>query len=217
MKNVERITDDLHFIKYVHRKGTFVGITVVLGRRKIGLIDTGFEATIVDHLFPFLREIGRNPEEVDFVVNTHRDRDHVQGNKIIKEKTKAKIAIHELDAEAVETVDIKLKNGDYVELGDRKFKVIHTPGHTPGSICLYQRENKLLIVGDSLVGDRVNLIRMDKDIYINSLKGLLELDVRLLIQSHPRVPFEKGILTQDEAREAILANISLAEKMGVVG
>ena len=212
MKNVERIADDLHFIKYIHREGTFVGITVVLGRRKIGLVDTGFEATIINHLFPFLREIGRNPEEVDFVVNTHRDGDHVQGNKIIKEKTKAKIAIHELDAEAVEAVDVKLKNGDYVELGDRKFEVIHTPGHTPGNICLYQRENKLLIVGDSLVGDRVNLIRMDKDIYINSIKRLLDLNVRLLIQSHPRKPLGKGILVGEEPREMMLASISLAEK-----
>ena len=211
MKNVERIADDLHFIKYIHREGTFVGITVVLGRRKIGLVDTGFERTVVDHLFPFLKELGRSPEEIDFVVNTHRDGDHVQGNKVIKDKTKAMIAIHELDAEAVEDVDVKLKNEDYVDLGDRKFEVIHTPGHTPGSICLHQKENQLLIVGDSLVGDRVNLIRMDKDIYINSIKRLLDLDVKLLIQSHPHKPFEKGILVEEEPREMILASISLAE------
>jgi len=212
IENVERIADDLYFVKYIHREGTFVGITVVLGRHKIGLVDTGFERTPVDNLFPFLRELGRSPEEIDFVVNTHRDGDHVQGNKVIKEKTKAKIAIHELDAEAVEVVDIKLKNGDYVELGDRKFGVIHTPGHTPGSICLYQKENQLLIVGDSLVGDRVNLIRMDKDTYINSIKRLLDLDVRCLIQSHPRKPFEKGILIGEEPRKMMLASISLAEK-----
>jgi glyoxylase-like metal-dependent hydrolase (beta-lactamase superfamily II) len=211
LENIESVADDLHVLKYVHREGTFVGITVVLGRRKIGLVDTGFEATIVDHLFPFLREKGRNPEEIDFVVNTHRDGDHVQGNQSIKAQTKAKIAIHELDAEAVDPVDVKLKNGDTVELGDRTFEVIHTPGHTPGSICLYQLAKKLLIVGDSLVGDRVNLIRMDTNVYLTSLNRLLDLDVRLLIQSHPRVPFTKAILTEDEPREAILANITLAE------
>ena len=212
MENVERIADDLYFVKYVHREGTFVGVTVVLGRHKIGLVDTGFERTPIDNLFPFLKDLGRSPEEIDLVVNTHRDGDHIQGNKVIKDKTKAKIAIHELDAEALEVVDVKLKNGDYVELGDRKFEIIHTPGHTLGSICLYQKENHLLIVGDSLVGDRVDLIRMDKNIYINSLQRLLDLDVRLLIQSHPRVPFEKGVLVEDEPREALLTNISLAEK-----
>jgi len=212
MENVERIAADLYVLKYVHREGTFVGITVVLGRRKIGLVDTGFEATIRDQLFPFLREMGRHPDEIEFVVNTHRDGDHVQGNKIIKANTKATIAIHELDAEAVDPVDVKLTNGDSVELGDRVFEVIHTPGHTPGSICLYHRDTKLLIVGDSLVGERVNLIRMDKDTYIDSLRRLLDLDVRRLIQSHPRIPFEKAVLTEDEPREAILANISMAEK-----
>jgi glyoxylase-like metal-dependent hydrolase (beta-lactamase superfamily II) len=212
MENIERIADDLYFVKYVHREGSFVGITVVLGRRKIGLVDTGFERTVVDSLFPFIRELGRNLEEIDFVVNTHRDGDHVQGNKVIKEKTKAKIAIHELDAEAVEFVDVTLKDGDYVELGDRKFEVMHTPGHTPGNICLYQKENQLLITGDSLCGDRVDLIRMDKDIYIDSIKRLLSLNVRLLIQSHPRKPFEKAVLVKEEPREMMLSSISLAEK-----
>ena len=214
MENVERIADDLYFVKYIHREGTFVGITVVLGKHKVGLVDTGFEKTIVDHLFPFLQELGRNSEEIDFVVNTHRDRDHVQGNKVIKEKTRAKIAIHKFDFEVVEAVDIKLKDGDYVELGDRTFEVIHTPGHTPGNICLYHKENQLLIVGDTLCGDRVNLIRMDKKIYIESIKRLLNLDVKCLIQSHPRKPIEKGILLGEEPREMMLESISLAEKLG---
>ena len=215
-KERERVADDLYFVKYIHHhpifNHTFIGMTVVLGRQKIGLVDTGFEETPVDYIFPLLRDLGRSPEEIDFVVNTHRDSDHVQGNKVIKEKTKAKIAIHELDAEAVQVVDVKLKDGDYVELGDRKFEVIHTPGHTPGSICLYQKEKQLLIVGDALCGDRVNLIRMDKEIYINSIKKLLDLDVKLLIQTHPRKPLGKGILVGEEPREMMLASISLAEK-----
>ena len=103
MENVEKIADDLYFIKYVHREGSFVGITVVVGKQKIGLVDTGFEKALIDQVFPFLRELGRSPEEIDLVVITHRDRDQIQGCKVIREKTKAKIAIHELDAEAVKT------------------------------------------------------------------------------------------------------------------
>ena len=212
MENVERIADDLYFLKYIHREGNFVGITVVLGRHAIGLVDTGFERTIMDSLVPFLQEMGRSLDEVTFIVNTHRDGDHIQGNHVLQEKTKAKIAVHELDADAVESVDVKLHDGDLVELGDRTFKVIHVPGHTPGNICLYQVEEKLLIVGDTLCGDRINLIRMDKDIYINSIKRLLDLDVNLLIQSHPRKPIEKGVLVDDEPRQMMLASISLAEK-----
>jgi hydroxyacylglutathione hydrolase len=212
MDNVERVADDLYLVKYVHREGTFVGITVVLGRHAIGLVDTGFERTIVDNLFPFLQEMGRSPDEIAFVVNTHRDGDHVQGNHVLKEKTKARIAVHELDADAVGDVDVRLNDGDRVELGDRTFEVVHAPGHTPGNICLYQPEEKLLIVGDTLCGDRVNLIRMGKDLYINSIKRLLDLDVNLLIQSHPRKPIEKGVLVGEEPRQMMLASISLAEK-----
>ncbi len=212
MDNVERVADDLYLVKYIHREGTFVGITVVLGRNAIGLVDTGFERTIVDNLFPFLQEVGRSPDEITFVVNTHRDGDHIQGNHVLKEKTKAKIAVHELDADAVEGVDVKLHDGDRVELGDRTFEVVHAPGHTPGNICLYQPEEKLLIVGDTLCGDRVNLIRMGKDLYIKSIKRLLDLDVNLLIQSHPRKPIEKGVLVGEEPKQMMLASISLAEK-----
>ena len=95
-------------------------------------------------------------------------------------------------------------------MGDRRFEVIHAPGHTPGNICLYQKENQLLITGDTLCGEAVNLIRMDKDIYINSIKKLLQLDVKLLIQSHPHEPFRKAILVGEETKEGMRASIKYA-------
>ncbi len=212
MENIEKISDDLYVLKFVHREGTFVGITISLGKEKIGLIDAGFEATITNCLFPFLQELGRSPDEIDLVVITHRDRDHVEGSKILKEKTRAKIAIHELDADAIEAADIKLRDGQHVELGDRCFEVVHAPGHTPGNICLYQKEEQLLIIGDTLVGERVQLMRMGKDPYINSIKKLMQLDVKLLIQSHPREPIGKAILVDEEPKEQMRASIEFAEK-----
>ena len=176
------------------------------------MVDAGFEATPIDCLFPFLKELGRSPDEIELLVNTHRDRDHVEGSKIIKEKTRANVAIHELDADAVVVADIRLRDGQIVELGDRRFRVIHVPGHTPGNICLYQEENQLLITGDTLCGEAVNLIRMDKDIYINSIKRLLQLDVETLIQSHPHEPFRKAVLVGEETKEGMRASIAYAEK-----
>lgn len=213
MKDVEKVADDIYFIKQPIRVGWFFGVTVILGINKIGLVDTGFENTPEDHIFPLIQELGRKPEEINYVVNTHRDGDHVLGNKVIKEKTKTKIAIHELEAEAVETFDIRLKDGDIVELGDRKFKVVHTPGHRPGSICLYDKTNRTLITGDSVCGDRADLIRMDKSIYISSLKKLSDLDVRVLVLSHPFKPLGKSILTGNEINEMMLASIGIAEKL----
>jgi glyoxylase-like metal-dependent hydrolase (beta-lactamase superfamily II) len=213
LENMERIADDLYFVKYIHREGSFVGITVVLGRQTIGLVDTGFEATIETALFPFLQDVERSPDEIDVVVNTHRDGDHVQGNPVIKGCTKATIAIPARDADGVKGIDVTLQDGDRVGLGDRQFEVIHTPGHTPGNICLYHQDDQLLIVGDTLCGDMVNLIRMDASIYIASIKRLLDFDINVLIQSHPRKPVGKAILDRAEAREMMMANIALAENV----
>ena len=213
MKDVEKAADDIYFIKQPVRVGWFFGVSVILGADKIGLVDTGFENTPVDHIFPLIRELGRRPEEIDYVVNTHRDGDHVLGNGVIKERTKAMIAIHELEAKAVETADIRLKNGDPVGLGDRSFEVVHTPGHRPGSICLYDRRNQILISGDSICGDRTDLIRMDKEIYISSLRKLLSLGLRVVVMSHPFEPLGKSILTGNETQEMIKASIGIAEKL----
>jgi len=213
MKDVETVADDLYFIQQPMRVGWFCGIIVLLGADKIGLIDTGFENTPVDYIFPLIQKLGRRPEEINYVVNTHRDGDHVLGNKVIKERTRAKIAIHELEAEAVETTDVKLKDGDIVELGDRKFKVVHTPGHRPGSICLYDQKNHTLITGDSVCGDRTDLIRMNKKIYIDSLKKIQKLDTEVMIMSHPFRPLGKSILIGNEPQEMFQASIEIAEKL----
>lgn len=209
MRDVERIDNDLYLVKHPSGDG-FVGVTVVLGKDRIGLVDTGFEETPVNYVFPFLQELGRRPEEINFVVNTHRDGDHVGGNKVIKKKTKAKIAIHEFDAEKVETVDFTLKDEDVVELGERTFKVIHTPGHTLGSICLYDQKNYTLVTGDSVCGERSELIRMDKEIYISSLKKLLNLEIKVLIMAHPFKPLDKSILVGEEPRKMIHASLACA-------
>jgi len=201
------------YVKQPMREDWFCGVVVILGERKIGLVDTGFESTPTERVFPFLGELGRRPEEINYVVNTHRDGDHILGNKTIKEATKAKIAIHELEAEAVQTADIKLIDGESVELGERRFVIVHTPGHRPGSICLYDQENSTLITGDSVCGERSDLIRMDKDIYISSLKKLLDLEVQVMIMSHPFKPMGKTILTEDEPQRMIRASISIAEKL----
>ena len=212
MTNAERIANDLYLVKHPTETG-FVGVTVVLGATKIGLIDTGFERTPADYIFPFLKEMNRSLHEINIAVNTHRDGDHVGGNKAIKEATGAKIAIHENDAEAVETADVKLKDGDLVELGDRKFKVIHTPGHTPGSICLYDEKNLTLVTGDSICGERRDLIRMGKEIYVSSLRRLLTLEIETLVMAHPFSPLCKAVLKDGEAEKMIRASIDVAKKL----
>jgi glyoxylase-like metal-dependent hydrolase (beta-lactamase superfamily II) len=213
MSSVEKVFDDIYVIRQNMRPGWFFNVTVIFGEDSIGVIDTGFENTPVDYVFPLILDHGRELDEVNLIVNTHRDGDHVRGNDVMKENTAAPVAIHELEMEAVPSADRKLREGESMHLGDRRFTVIHTPGHRPGSICLYDPDNKVLITGDSVCGEREDLIRMEKDIYIRSMRKLLKYDVDTMIMSHPFQPAGKDILVGKEIKNMIEASISVAEKM----
>ena len=213
MENVEKVSEDLYVIRQDMRPGWYCSVLVIFGEDNIGVIDTGYENTPVDFVFPLIRGKGRWLGDVKLIVNTHRDGDHIRGNDVFKEKTNAPVAIHSLEAEAVPSADLMLEDGDMVRLGDRSFKVLHTPGHRPGAICLIDEEHRLLVTGDSVCGEREDLIRMNKQIYIDSLRKLLFVDVDMMIMSHPFMPAGKNILEGREIREMIEASIKIAEQM----
>jgi hydroxyacylglutathione hydrolase len=127
--------------------------------KKGAVIDPGGdENTILDEV----RSLGL---EIVYVIATHGHPDHVCGNRAIKEATGGAILMHEKDSEFFENpetqnyfsmlglepsppAEVKVKDGDVVKIGKLEFKVIHTPGHTPGGMCLYCEPN--LITGDTL-------------------------------------------------------------------
>jgi hypothetical protein len=70
-----------------------------------------------------------------------------------------------------------------------------------------------LITGDSVCGERKDLIRMNKNIYIESLKKLRKVDADMMIMSHPFKPAGKNILVGYEIKDMIKASIEIAEKL----
>jgi len=102
---------------------------------------------------------------VEYIINTHGHLDHVCGNGKIKQETGASIIMFQTDKEFFERpevrqyfsglglkesppVDKTVKDGDVITIGNEALKVLHTPGHTPGGMCLYNPPN--LFTGDTL-------------------------------------------------------------------
>lgn len=112
-----------------------------------------------------LQIIKYNNATVEYIVLTHCHGDHIAGLLELKNETNAKVCIHVLDSDGLKDEtknltyfvgvenpniipDVCLQEGDVLTLGKLQFKVIHTPGHTEGGICLYTQG--VLISGDTL-------------------------------------------------------------------
>ena len=110
------------------------------------------------------------------IVNTHGHGDHTAGNAALKARTGAEIMIHALDAERLSEADILIIDEDTFQLGEIIYDVIHTPGHTPGGMCLYAQGN--LFTGDTLfVGDsgRTDLAGGHRPTLGKSIRRLMKL------------------------------------------
>lgn len=102
-----------------------------------------------------------------YIVLTHCHADHIGGVEKIKAELGGKVLIHRYDAEGLYDTSIsltavvglpnieleadsRLDDGDLIHIGNIEFRIIHTPGHTKGGICLYCEQEKMLLSGDTL-------------------------------------------------------------------
>lgn len=113
---------------------------------EFAIIDPGENAELI---LERIGELGINPK---YIINTHYHFDHAFANEEVKEKTGAELLIHEAEDGYIDFQPDKfLKEGDEIEIGDEILKVIHTPGHTKGSVCLVGEG--IMFTGDTLFKD----------------------------------------------------------------
>jgi len=152
------------------------------------IIDPGGDAKAI------LAEVERLGLKIEYVINTHGHFDHILDNKEVVKATGAPLAIHSADApmltkgggalffgimgKSSPPADTILDEGQVLTLGNIELQVLHTPGHSPGSICLYSEEEGVLFDGDVLFNmgmGRYDLPGGDYRILMESIKRLLTL------------------------------------------
>ncbi|MBI4813734.1 MAG: MBL fold metallo-hydrolase [Methanobacterium sp.] len=207
-----KITEHVHAIKIPFQVKTDSGIlerfvySYLIFGDEICLIDSGVSSS-EKVIFDYLEKIGHAPEDISLMILTHSHPDHIGSAESIQRISGCEIAAHEGEKSWIEDVDLQFKERpvpnfhslvegsvqvdhvledmDVVELGrDINLKVIHTPGHSKGSISIHIPSERVLITGDAVP------IKGDLPIYddftgsIQSIKVLMGVEnVELLLAS----------------------------------
>jgi glyoxylase-like metal-dependent hydrolase (beta-lactamase superfamily II) len=211
----------MEIVPGIHQVDGVQGNCYIIVRDRLVLIDTGLPRN-TQKITRYIREtLNRKLSELSTIIITHHHIDHTGNISELKNLSGAQVAVHEADADfvsgrihrplpkggfgllfrfmgmflkstAVEP-DIRLKDGDIIA----GLTCIHTPGHTPGSICLLDPLSKVLFVGDLLIFDGENIsgppsqFTMDMDAAKRSISRVATLDFDILLSGH-RVPLKGG-------------------------
>jgi glyoxylase-like metal-dependent hydrolase (beta-lactamase superfamily II) len=108
------------------------------------LVDVGMDEQIINKINNASTGVGKHKAEQ--IVLTHSHFDHVGMLQKVKAEFHSKTLAF---SNSLEGVDHVLIDGDILKMGDRDFEVIHMPGHSTDSICLYNEEDRVLFAGDS--------------------------------------------------------------------
>lgn len=160
------------------------------GMERALLVDTGFGSGNIKEV---VEKITKKPV---MLVITHADGDHTGSNSLFdKAYMHPSEYSHYFEDKSADAVVSPLWEGDVIDLGTRKFEVILIPGHTPGSIALLDRENRILVAGDTISETPIFMFGSMRNVpaYIESLKKLsgLKGSFDTIYPSHG--PFSLGV------------------------
>lgn len=198
-------------------------VYLVIGENLNVLIDTGIIAKFNSFNYLLTTEIGLKVEDIDLVINTHEHFDHISSNAyfhcLIAAGRWSAIKIQHTDELITKgkkwgldlsdlKVNIWLEDRNIIDLGNVFFKIVETPGHTSGCICIYEPYEHYIFSGDTLFQGATTNIYESGSIseYINSLEILNTLKINSFYPSHG-----KYVIGKKRVKEEIASSIENAK------
>lgn len=118
------------------------------------IIDPGYNPGV------FLEYINEAELDLMGIILTHHHYDHTGGVKKIKHETGCRVYLHREDCDMYkDPVDVYMEDGDVMDLDGEQLKILHTPGHTRGSVCIFSEKSRVCFTGDTIFN--VDLGRTD--------------------------------------------------------
>lgn len=181
-------------LAYSAQPTSYTGVVAMVTAKAEGLIvlDTGVAEYMPGALLPALAAVSADVADITAICSTHGHFDHAGGSPLLHELSGAPTYLSAADASLASfSATYALKEGDKLDVGGLAFEVLETPGHTAGSVCFYERSQRLLIAGDAVQGSGSAsngllpvYFHSGRD-YRAGLSRLLELPVETLVMGHP--------------------------------
>jgi len=197
-----QILDNIHAFLWESMTANNCNTYLIDGPTRV-LIDPGHK-NMFDHVRNGLAELDLGIEDIGLIICTHAHPDHIEAAELFKDAP-ALVALHEKEWDLVKSMekqisamginldsispDFFLKEGD-LSVNGLELQVIHTPGHSPGSVSLYWPQQKVLFTGDLIFNDalgRTDLPGGNGKLLKESIKGLSGLDVEWLLSGHGEI------------------------------
>jgi hydroxyacylglutathione hydrolase len=218
-----KVTEHVHALKVPFpAAGRFVYVYFILGP-KICVIDGGI-ASATETILDVIQKTGRDLKEISWLVQTHSHGDHIGASARIREVSGCKVAAHPEEVAWMEDLELQYRNrptptfytfvqepvkvdrrvqeGDAIDFADgQTLQVIHTPGHSPGSISLYYPQDQAIFSGDAIPLGGGLPIYADISKTVQSVRKLKAIPgIQALFSSwHEPQQGEKVYQTMDEA------------------